>query len=192
MSVAGREIILASESPRRRELFFLITPNFRAVSPDVDESAVSLSGSADARAAALARLKAEKVFADNPGGIVIGCDTVVEIGGDVLGKPRDRAQARAMLAALSGRRHNVYTGVCVLAAGVDRAFCCRTSVEFCPVSRDDIERYTATEEPYDKAGAYGVQGMAACFVRGIRGDFFNVMGLPVSRLYNALRELGCL
>lgn len=191
MSILDSNIILASKSPRRRELFSLITDRYRCIAPDVDESGVT-SGDARQLSVDLARLKASQVFSENPNTIVVGCDTVVEVDGRVLGKPRDKEEARTMLHSLSGRRHNVYTGVCVLGGGHERAFACHTSVEFYPIPPVDLERYIATNDPYDKAGGYGVQGMAACFVRGIRGDYFNVMGLPVSRLYNTLKELGCI
>lgn len=189
--MAKRDLILASKSPRRRELFSLITPHFRVVTPDVDESVLDVAD-ASALAVELAQLKAGRVAAQHPECTVVGCDTVVEADGVLLGKPQGRNEARAMLTLLSGRRHNVYTGVCVLSSGQERAFPCRTSVKFYPITPQDIERYIGTDEPYDKAGGYGVQGMAACFVRGIQGDYFNVMGLPVSRLYNTLRELDCL
>lgn len=189
MSATG--LILATQSPRRRELFSLITPAYRCVAADVDESSIREADAARL-ALALGRLKAGAVFAQFPGDVVVGCDTVVEIDGEILGKPHSKDEARAMITRLAGRRHNVHTGVCILGAGEEHAFNCVTSVEFYPMTAGDIERYIETDEPYDKAGAYGIQGLAARFVRGIRGDYFNVMGLPVSRIYNALRELGCI
>lgn len=184
-------IILASKSPRRRELFSLITPEYECVSPPADESGVSAED-APSLSLELARRKCLSAAALYPERTVVGCDTVVALAdGEVLGKPRDKADARRMLSLLSGAAHSVYTGVCVARGGVEAAaFVCRTEVRFFEMSESDIEGYIATGEPFDKAGGYGAQGAAAKFIEGVEGDYFNVVGLPVSRLYGALRELG--
>lgn len=180
-------IILASQSPRRRELFSLITPQFECAVSEIDERAVQASD-AKALCETLARRKAASVAALRPGCVVVGSDTVVEADGRVLGKPHDPAEAREMLQLLSGRTHAVHTGVCIAKDARLRSFVCTTEVTFFPIPPAEIEAYIATDEPYDKAGGYGIQGRAARWTDSIRGDYFNVMGLPVSRVYAALRE----
>jgi septum formation protein len=134
----------------------------------------------------LALRKAAAVAKGHPDDTVIGADTVVVLDGEILGKPRDEAEARAMLAKLAGRWHTVYTGVAVLRNGEKTVFSQSAKVEFAPMSAAQIAAYVATGEPMDKAGAYGIQGKGALFVRGIEGDFYTVMGLPVCGLYNVI------
>ena len=182
-------LVLASASPRRRELLRLIAPDFEVLSVDLDERAIT----ADCPAALVEKLagaKAAAAAALRPDETVIGCDTVVDLDGRVLGKPADRGEADQMLRALSGRSHLVHTGVCVIQGGVPHTLVETTQVFFSPISEEEIAAYTATDEPYDKAGGYAVQGGAARFVRRIEGCYFNVMGLPVSALYRLLRSLG--
>ena len=133
----------------------------------------------------LAQKKAESVphAADEA---VVGCDTVVALENEVLGKPENRADAKRMLDALSGKTHAVYTGVCVLYGEKQLVFAERTDVTFFALSEEEIESYLDTEEPYDKAGAYGIQGRAALFVERITGDYNNVVGLPAARLARTL------
>lgn len=183
--------VLASASPRRRELFAMIVPEFECENADVDELC-DVPENARALCLELARRKCLAVTARREGCVVIGCDTVVALDGEIFGKPHNPDEARAMLQKLSGRRHTVYTGVYVKCSGGARRFSCRTDVEFFPISETDIARCIATPEPYDKAGGYGIQGQASKFVKGIRGDYFNVMGLPVSRLYRLLYRLDLL
>lgn len=186
-------IVLASKSPRRRELFSLITPDYECAAPPADESG-ALSKSAKELCIELARRKCLAAAAVYPERTVVGCDTVVCLEtGEVLGKPRDADDARRMLSLLSGKAHSVYTGVCAAQKGHEAdAFACRTLVSFYELSERDIEDYIATGEPFDKAGGYGAQGAAAKFIKGIDGDYFNVVGLPVSRVYRSLRALGAL
>lgn len=172
-----------------------ITPDFAVCTADVDEAAVVRAApgvSPALLAQRLAEAKCRAVARAYPKDAVIGCDTVVEIDGAVLGKPKDRADARRMLRALSGRAHLVHTGVFLCAAGREAGFADTTRVHFAPLSDAELDAYTATDDPYDKAGAYGIQSGAAKFITGIEGCFFNVMGLPVARLYAALRECGAL
>ena len=124
------------------------------------------------------------------GKLIIGADTMVSIGGRVLGKPRDRAHAKQMLEMLSGATHKVYTGITVICGGTVRTECEETSVHFRDIMPGEIEAYLKTGDSMDKAGAYGIQGKAALFIRGIDGDFYNVMGLPLCRLYKILLEFG--
>lgn len=203
---AGEPLILASRSPRRSELLQLAGLPFRVEPPgDVEaELAASLAAAGAAPAdyaLALARAKASAVAARNPGRLVLGADTIVVLDGDILEKPRDRADAARLLGRLSGRRHTVITAIAlavVAAAGpdapfargsVDLAAAESTEVEFLSVSAASIDRYIATGEPMDKAGAYGIQGYGALMVRRVEGCYFNVMGLPLARLGQLLAQV---
>lgn len=140
----------------------------------------------------LALLKAREVAKRvGPDTIVIGADTIVSIDGEILQKPKDEADAFQMLSKLSGQKHQVYTGVALIEVTPDQpmvsVFCEKTEVTMYPMTKAEIERYIATKEPLDKAGAYGIQGRAAAFVKEISGDYNNVVGLPVARLYQELR-----
>lgn len=179
-------MILASQSPRRHELLGFICPEFKVV-PAVGEEII-LEGATPAEAVlALSRQKAEEVSAKFPDETVIGADTVVSIDGEILGKPRDEQDAVEMLKRLSGRVHSVFTGVCVIFPdGRTENFVEETKVEFYPLSECEIADYIATGDPMDKAGAYGIQERGAKNVKGIVGDFYNVMGLPVARLARIL------
>ena len=181
------KIVLASQSPRRRQLLALITPEFRVQVSQVDEHKIQAPDPA-ALARALAEAKARAVAAQcAPDEIVIGSDTVVDCDGQVLGKPADAADAARMLRLLSGRTHLVHTGVCLARGGQSESFVHTSQVEFYPLNEEEIAAYIATGEPFDKAGAYGIQGGAALFCKEIRGDFFSIMGLPVSLLARHLR-----
>ena len=191
MTTEGRlPLILASASPRRRELMGLITKEFTVRVSAADESLAP--GTAPGEAVEeLALRKARAVYGRlGPGeeALVVGSDTVVAVDGRILGKPRDRAECLRMLGLLSGREHTVYTGAALVGPGICRSFREEAAVEFWPLSREEMEWYASTPEPYDKAGGYGVQGYGALLVRGIRGDFYTVMGLPVSRLWRELRK----
>ncbi len=184
------KLILASQSPRRRELLGQMGLEFTVISPEIDEDAFTAPDPA-ALVRTLSREKALAVAREQDGDVlVIAADTVVVLDGQALGKPRDRAEAEAMLAALSGRSHAVYTGVTVCRG--DRAVteAERTEVTFRALTRLEIRRYAATGEPMDKAGAYGIQGLGALLVEGIRGDYFNVVGLPVCLLGRMLADFG--
>ena len=181
-------LILASASPRREELLRLITADFAVVTMDTDETVPPGTGPEET-VLELARRKALAVAAARPEDTVIGADTVVAVDGEILGKPRDEAEAAAMLGRLSGRRHMVFTGVAIIAGGRCRAFAEHAEVEFIPLRASQISAYVATGEPMDKAGAYGIQGKGALYVRGITGDFYTVMGLPVCRLAGILEEI---
>lgn len=183
-------IILASQSPRRRELLERMGIRDFEVLPARGEELADPSLPPAELVEGLSRRKCAEVAALRPGGLVIGADTVVSIDGQVLGKPRDRAEAERMLRALSGRQHTVYTGVTVLYNGTEETGSERTSVRFRPLTDGDITRYIATGEPMDKAGAYGIQGYGSVLVEGISGDYYNVMGLPVCRLGRMLLRFG--
>ena len=182
-----KRIILASKSPRRKELLGRLVKDFEIEESAIDEE--SSETDPDRLAGRLAKMKARDVFSRNPGAIVIGADTVVAVDGKLLGKPRDEADAREMIARLAGRTHSVHTGVCVTAEGFCRTVCCKTFVTFDEMSGEDMDEYIAVGDYRDKAGAYGIQGAAAKYISGICGDYYNVMGLPIHALYKILKEI---
>jgi len=180
-------LILASQSPRRRELLGLFRRPFTVRAADIDETLDPQLPPAEA-VARISRRKAEAVDRQETD-VVIAADTVVVCDGQILGKPREEGDAFRMLRMLSGREHQVMTGLTVLRGG--RAVSCTevTEVRFRDLSDREIRGYIRTGEPMDKAGAYGIQGGAALFVRSLHGDYFNVVGLPVCRLGEILRQL---
>jgi septum formation protein len=182
-------LILASASPRRRELLELFGIAFE-IDPAAGPEKAPAGASAQDTVKALAQAKAMEVAARHPGCIVIGSDTVVELDGHILGKPQDEEDAFRMLTSLSGREHRVFTGVSLVKDGQSITQAEMTRVFFRPMTDREIRAYIATGEPMDKAGAYGYQGAAGLFIRGIEGDFFNVVGLPLCRLGAMLKELG--
>ena len=182
-------LVLASSSPRRRELLASLGLTFSVRHADVDESLLPSESAFDA-AERLARAKAVAVREVAPDALVMAADTLVVLEGAALGKPLDRADARRMLSALAGRTHDVVTGVACARGGrvvSDRE---TTRVAFAPMSRAEIAAYAATGEPDDKAGAYAVQGIGGLFVERVEGSPSNVVGLPVRLLYRLASELG--
>ncbi|MEW6319941.1 MAG: Maf family protein [Acidobacteriota bacterium] len=180
-------LILASRSPRRAELLAAAGIPFEMAAADVDERVLP-GESPERHVARLAAEKAAVVHARLGRGPVLGADTVVVVDDEILGKPVDASEAAAMLGRLSGRGHDVLTGVCLLAAGGERvAEVARTRVWFAPMTRAEIEAYVATGEPMDKAGAYAIQGLASRYVERIDGSYTNVVGLPVAVVYRLLR-----
>ena len=189
-------IILASASPRRRELLRQIGWDFEVCVSQVEESITKTLPAEVVEE--LSWQKAQAVFAqvceDGDAVLVIGADTVVACDGEILGKPADREDAVRMLRMLQGRSHQVYTGVtvcCRLADGqvVTQTFHEETEVNFYPMTEEEIRAYVDTRDPMDKAGAYGIQGICARYISGIRGDYNNVVGLPVCRLYQEVCNL---
>lgn len=184
-------IILASQSPRRRQLLeqmgftdFLIRPaqGEELADPNLDPGGL---------VEALSRQKALEISASaDPEDLIIAADTVVAVDGQVLGKPHSTQQAQEMLSALSGQEHTVYTGVTVCRGGQILTQHEATAVRFRPLTAQEIDAYIATGEPMDKAGSYGIQGRGALLVEGISGDYFNVVGLPVCRLGRMLTQFG--
>ena len=175
------EIVLASASPRRRELLSLITEHFTVCPADADETL--RDAPLGEEVPRLSRLKAEAVQAQYPNAVCIGSDTMVTIDGLRLGKPKDADEAASMLRRLRGRTHEVLTGLAVLTPDT-----C-TRVTFRDFAEDELAAYLATGEPLDKAGAYGIQGHGALLIKGIEGDYYSVMGLPVAPLYTILRDI---
>ena len=182
------KIVLASSSPRRKELLQTAGIDFEIDVEGVDE--VPQGDTPEEKVCSIAAQKCRPVAARRPNDCVIGADTVVSVDGDILGKPHDRQDAENMLRRLSGREHDVYTGVTVMKDGGIHCGAERTSVRFRALTPGEIAAYVATGEPMDKAGAYGAQGRGSLFVEGITGDFFNVMGLPLCRLGRMLNEIG--
>ncbi|MGN0668910.1 MAG: Maf family protein [Oscillospiraceae bacterium] len=179
-------MILASQSPRRRELLSLITDDFRII-PAKGEEILPEKISPENAVLTLSEQKADEIYRENRGEVIVAADTIVAIDGKILGKPADEKDAFAMLKTLSGRVHEVFTGVCVIFAnGRKERFFEETKVEFYELSDEEIAAYIKTGEPMDKAGAYGIQGKGALLVKRIDGDYYNVMGLPVARLLRVL------
>lgn len=182
-------LILASASPRRRALLQEAGVAFDAIAVDVDER--PQAGEApDVYVQRLAQEKAMAGRAQHAGALVLGADTTVVIGQEILAKPADDADAARMLERLSGRAHEVLTGVALIGSGADRVAIDRTRVWFKPLTTDEIAQYVATGEPRDKAGAYAIQGGAAAFVERIEGSYSNVVGLPMAIVLQLLREAG--
>ena len=180
-------VILASQSPRRKELLGLFHIPFIIRVPDADETMEKNLTAAEA-VALVSQRKAEAVER-SPEDVVIAADTIVVCDGQILGKPKDAADASRMLHLLSGRDHQVMTGMTVLRGENCRTCTEITDIHFRPLSDREIDAYIATKEPMDKAGSYGIQGGAALFAERMHGDYYNVMGLPVCRLSQLLREI---
>ena len=184
------KIILASQSPRRRELLERMgITDFRVI-PAKGEEVATRTLTTDQLVEELSRRKCAEVAASHPKALVIAADTLVAVNNRVLGKPINEEDAARMLAALSGRLHMVYTGVTVSCGGKTVTANEMTSVRFRTLTQADIIRYIATGEPMDKAGAYGIQGYGSMLVESISGDYYNVMGLPVCRLARMLTRFG--
>ncbi|MCL2337927.1 MAG: Maf family protein [Firmicutes bacterium] len=185
------KIYLASSSPRRRDILNLIRLPHLVLDIDVDES-VPPAMSAPEQVELLSSRKAAYAVRLLSHGLVIAADTVVALDGEVLGKPADEAKALGMLERLQGRTHEVFTGVTVWDIAVGRAVTGHehTEVTMRAAGREELLKYIATGEPMDKAGAYGIQGLGSVLITGIRGCYFNVMGLPVYKLTRMLKELG--
>lgn len=181
------EMILASGSPRRQELLKLITEDFIVCPVDADET-IPEGMPTEMAAAFLADLKAKTCAGQFPDKIVIGCDTVVLAEDEIMGKPKNREDAYRMLRKLSGEVHSVMTGVSLYYNTQTTVFTTETKVEFYTLSDTEIYAYLDTGEPFDKAGAYGIQGKGALLVKAIEGDYFNVVGLPVAALSRNLKQ----
>lgn len=181
------KIILASASPRRKELLeqigldFEIMVSDKETDIDSDDPKEACKKQAIQKAEDIVK-KAESIYKNY---IIISADTIVALDGEILGKPKDRSDAKRMLEAISGRTHRVYTAVCVYNSikGKYESFVEDTLVEVAKLSKEEIEDYLSKKEPYDKAGAYGIQGYFSRYIVGIEGDYYNVMGLPIGRLY---------
>ena len=198
----NKRLILASASPRRRELLSIITDDFEIITREIDERGAEIDMENKGTPAVmvsegLAYLKAKAVFDELPeeekaNVLVIGADTSVILDNEIFGKPKDKEEAISMLTRLSGKTHVVATGVALITLEKTKCFTEETPVEFCGLDqfqKDLIESYCSTDEPYDKAGAYGIQSGGATLVKKIDGDFSNVVGLPVSRLAREIESV---
>lgn len=198
----NKRLILASASPRRRELLSIITDDFEIITREIDERRAEIymenKGTPAVRVSeGLAFLKAKAVFDElseeqKANVLVIGADTSVILDNEIFGKPKDKEEAISMLTRLSGKTHVVATGVALITSEKTKCFTEVTPVEFCELDqfqKDLIESYCSTDEPYDKAGAYGIQSGGATLVKKIDGDFSNVVGLPVSRLAREIESV---
>jgi septum formation protein len=176
------KIILASASPRRAEILRTVNWPFEILTVDIDETR-EIGEDAATYVQRLARAKAAAAARQSPGSLIVGADTTVAIGDQILEKPVDHDDARRMLLLLSDQWHRVLTGIALIDDANSKVACETTEVKFAVMSRDEIDWYVSTGEPMDKAGAYAIQGLGARFIEGIKGDYFNVVGLPVRLLY---------
>lgn len=184
------KLVLASRSPRRAEILRAVGWEFEAITAGIDESLFP-GEDAVTYVKRVALTKAEAVAARVKQGLVLGADTTVVVDQQILGQPGDRENARQMLRLLSGKWHEVITGVALVRAGTDRAIVDHvlTRVCFSEMSDDEIEWYAASDEPLDKAGAYAIQGLAALFVEEVDGEYFNIVGLPIRKIYDLSKKI---
>ena len=180
-------IILASKSPRRRELMEMLKLPFEIIVSDIDEQ-IDYDNDLVKEIEKLSFRKADAVYQENKDALVIGSDTIVKIGNDVLGKPNSVEQAKEMLRELSDNTHEVVTGVTIICNDQVETFSSVANVTFYPLSEEEIDEYVKTNEPMDKAGSYAIQGDGAKFIRSIEGDFYTIVGLPVGELYHRLKK----
>ena len=182
-----KHIILASASPRRKEILELADLEFDVMPSDAQE--ITTKTAPNEVVMELASLKAKDIYKKSEKqSMIVGADTVVAYQGQILGKPTDKADAKRMLTMLSGQTHEVYTGVCVIEDGKTKTFYEETKVTFYEISDEQIDRYIKTGEPMDKAGSYGIQGKAAVFIKGIEGDYYNVVGFPIARFLQEITK----
>ena len=182
-----KKLILASQSPRRRELMMMLDLPFSVVSSQIDE-AIDQQKDLEDEIIRVAIEKAEDVFEKNQDSIIISADTLVVLDNIVMGKPKTPEKAIEMLGMLSGKTHYVYTGVCIKSTDKTISYCHKSKVKFYSLSTKEINDYVATKEPLDKAGAYGIQGKGALLIEEIDGDYYSIMGLPIASLYRQLLE----
>ncbi|MCH4266506.1 MAG: Maf family protein [Solobacterium sp.] len=183
-----KSLILASKSPRRRQLLEKCGLPFEVSPADIDET-INENGYLPDQIRMLAERKAAAVLKDHPNEVVIGSDTIVTIDQKVLGKPKDAEDAKRMLRQLSGHTHEVITGICILSSMREYSNVSVSEVTFADLDDQEIEKYVETGEPMDKAGAYAVQGIASRYITRIHGDYYSIMGLPVSMVYEELKNL---
>lgn len=181
-------LILASKSPRRIELLSEIGIEFSCCPAENDEI-VEKNLSPEEAIKKIAEAKALEVYGKFPRDVILSADTAVVLKNKILGKPSNKNDAISMLKLLSGKEHCVYTAVCIISNGVIDSFCEKSIVEFYKLSEDEIIEYVNTNEPMDKAGAYGIQGKGAIFVKRIDGDYFNIVGLPIAKIWRKLKAL---
>lgn len=182
-----KRIVLASKSPRRQDILRQVHISFTVRVADLDESIIK-ERSPVKKVERLAQLKAANVAMKHDE-VLIAADTVVSFNGQILEKPKDKDDAKRMLQMLSNKEHSVFTGVSLRSMQEQKTFVVETRVTFYPLSDDEIDDYIASGEPFDKAGAYGIQGLGATLVKEIHGDYFNVVGLPIGRVIRELHSM---
>ena len=180
-------VILASKSPRRKELLEMLRIPFEIIVSDIEEQ-IDPENDLTKEIEKLSYQKAKAVFEKENDALVIGSDTIVKINNQVLGKPKTHEEAREMLHLSSGNTHEVITGVTILYQNQRETFSSTSSVTFYPLTDEEIDIYIATNEPLDKAGSYAIQGDGAKFIRSINGDFYTIVGLPIGELYHRLKK----
>ncbi|MTT31329.1 septum formation inhibitor Maf [Terrilactibacillus sp. BCM23-1] len=184
----SQKLILASNSPRRKELLDKTGFPYKIVVSEINEK-LNENFTPEENVKSLAEQKAEAVSLNYPDAVIIGADTMVCVDNVSLGKPKNEQEAKQMLKRLSGRIHTVMTGVCIKSNDITLSFVEKTDVAFYDLTDEEINNYISTGDSFDKAGAYGIQGQGALFVKRINGDFFSVMGLPVARVYRELKSI---
>jgi len=188
------QVILASGSPRRKELLELIGVDFKIITSNKEE--IITSSNPEEVVKELSKMKAEDVAEQVLGpALILGADTVVAYNGEILGKPKDREDAIRMITSFAGKEHYVYTGVCIIKKEADGSvknisFAEGTKVAVYPMTKEEIERYVDSGEPMDKAGAYAIQGLFAPYIKEIAGDYYNIVGFPIAGIYQRLKAEG--
>lgn len=184
----NRDFILASASPRRCDILNMVQLPFQVCVSDVDET-IEKEATPSQIVQELAKRKAHAVFSEHKDALVLGADTLVSMEGKILGKPKDREDAANMLRLLSGQTHTVYTGYCLVSNEGEICDVVQTDVSFYPLTEEQISWYLDTGEPFDKAGAYAIQGAGSRFIEKIHGDYYNVVGLPISKILRKIDKL---
>ncbi|RLL43712.1 septum formation inhibitor Maf [Oceanobacillus piezotolerans] len=185
----SKKLILASSSPRRQELLSQVKIPFQIRKPNIDESQIDTNNPID-KVQQLAALKGQAVEMKEANEVILSADTVVAFQNRIFEKPKNHQDAYEMLKALSGCVHEVYSGIMIRSLDREEMIVECTNVEFWPLTDEEIQWYLSTKEPFDKAGSYGIQGIGSTFVKKITGDYYNVVGLPLSRVVRSLREFG--
>jgi len=181
------KIILASQSPRRKQLLSLLGLEFEAIPADIDEQ-IDFNNDLVSEIEKLSYQKANHIYKDHKDALVIGSDTIVKINNDILGKPKTYEEAKKMLEMLSNNTHEVVTGVSIIVGDKVETFSSIAKVTFYPLDEKEIDDYIKTSEPMDKAGAYAIQGIGAKFIKSIEGDYYTIMGLPIGELYHRIQK----
>lgn len=184
-----KKLILASASPRRKEIMEMLGLDFEVIVSDAEEI-MDPELSIEERVMQVAKVKALNVLKNNSDCVIVGSDTIVEVDGRMLGKPHSKMEAEEMIKLISGRSHRVVTALAILSSDDEYVDCDETYVHFDPVPQEEIEKYVLTDEPYDKAGAYAIQGWASVFISRIEGSYYTVVGLPLHLVYQQLRKMG--
>ena len=185
------KLILASSSPRRKQILERIGLKFEIIPPNIDESHLSVKMKPEEYCISLAKIKAMKISQYHPNALVIGADTIVSLNNNILNKPKDHMNAKKMLSMLSGKTHQVHTGIYMNWMGkkIRTSFNEISQVTFRKLDEKEITFYIKNYKPYDKAGSYGIQGWSSLFVKNIQGCYNNIVGFPISRIYAELKKL---